>query len=194
MFNYLYRKLIHWSSHAHAPYYLVGVSFVESSFFPIPPDVMLIPMVLGKPLKAWEYALIATISSVLGGLFGYMIGYFAFETIGQLLIDKFGYQAGYNQVVAWFGAYGWLAVLLAGFTPIPYKLFTITAGAVGMPLPGFVVASIFGRAGRFFLVALLIKSIGKRLEEKLIKYIDRIGWGSLAVCLIGITLYFFYKS
>lgn len=183
-----------WAKHQHAPYYLAGVSFVESSVFPIPPDVMLIPMVLGKPLRAWHYALLTTIASVLGGVFGYVIGYFAFETIAHSFIVEFGYEEMYQQVVAWFNSHGWLAVIVAGITPIPYKIFTIAAGAVKMPLWGFVTASIIGRAVRFFLVAGLVKSVGKRLEEKLLKYVDWIGWGLVVLGLIIYIGYYAFKN
>ena len=155
---------------------------------------MLIPMVLGKPVSAWHYALITTVASVLGGLLGYLIGYFAFETIGYSLIQQFNYVEQYQQVVQWFNKYGWLAVLVAGITPLPYKIFTITAGAAMMPLLGFVTASILGRATRFFLVALLVKTVGKKLEEKFIKYIDWAGWGLVLICLFIYLGYHVYKA
>ncbi|MCS5708387.1 DedA family protein [Candidatus Berkiella cookevillensis] len=195
MFSYLYGKVISWAKHQYAPYYLVGVSFAESSVFPIPPDVMLIPMVLGKPLRAWHYALITTIASVMGGVLGYLIGYFAFETIHHSFIVEFGYEAKYQQVVNWFDRHGWLAIAVAGsITPIPYKLFTIAAGAVKMPLWSFVIASMIGRASRFFLVAGLVKSLGKTLEERLLKYVDRIGWGFVILGLIIYIGYYVFKN
>lgn len=194
MFSYLYTKVVLWASHKRAPYYLAGVSFVESSVFPIPPDVMLVPMVLGKPLQAWYYAFISTVASVLGGLFGYMLGYFAFDAFGSAIIEYFGYEAQYNQVVGWFTQYGWAAVLAAAITPIPYKIFTIAAGALRMPVVGFVFASIVGRAIRFFLVAALVKTVGKKLEAKLLKYINHIGWGLLIFCSIAYLGYYVYQA
>ena len=190
MFQSLYHKVIRWASHQHAPYYLAGVSVAESSVFPIPPDVMLIPMVLGKPPNAWRYAFITTIASVFGGILGYLIGYLAFESFGLPLIHKFGYEAYFQTVAYWFEHYGWFAVLLAGITPIPYKLFTIAAGAAGMPILPFVLASIVGRAFRFFLVAGLTKTLGKSIETKLLKYFNVIGWGGLA--LIGLIVLGYY--
>lgn len=194
MFSFLYHKVIYWSKHQHAPYYLAGVSFAESSFFPIPPDVMLVPMVLGKPLSAWYYAFISTIASVLGGILGYLIGYFAFEMFGLSIIQQLGLTEQYHQVVQWFEHYGWQAVIVAGFTPIPYKIFTIAAGAVKMSMPGFVLASLIGRAGRFFLVSFLVKTLGKKIEERLIKYIDWLGWGIVILGVLAYLGYYVYKG
>lgn len=194
MFSYLYGKVLHWAKHHHAPYYLAGVSFAESSVFPIPPDVMLIPMVLGKPLSAWWYAFISTIASVLGGAFGYLIGYFAFETFGYSILVKLDYVQQYQHVTTWFDVYGWHAVLIAGFTPIPYKIFTIAAGAAKMSMLSFLLASALGRGLRFFLVAFLVKTIGKKLESKLIRYIDWIGWGFVILCAIVFAGYHVYKA
>jgi membrane protein YqaA with SNARE-associated domain len=190
LFSHIYTKVVRWASHKRAPYFLAGVSFVESSIFPIPPDVMLVPMVLGKPLQAWYYAFISTVASVLGGLFGYMLGYFAFDAFGSVIIEYFGYEAQYSQVVGWFTTYGWIAVLVAAITPIPYKVFTLAAGALRMPILGFVLASIIGRAIRFFLVAALVKTVGKKLEAKLLKYINHIGWGLLIFCAIAYLGYY----
>ncbi len=194
MFSHLYTKVVQWASHKRAPYYLAGVSFVESSVFPIPPDVMLVPMVLGKPLQAWYYAFISTLASVLGGLFGYLLGYFAFDAFGSAIIEYFGYEAQYAQVVDWFTQYGWIAVFAAAITPIPYKIFTIAAGALRMPVLGFLLASLIGRALRFFLVAALVKTVGKKLEARLFKYINHIGWGLLIFCAIAYLGYYVYQA
>lgn len=191
LFRRLYDTVLNWSKHDHAPFYLAGVSFVESSVFPIPPDVMLIPMVLGKPAKAWQYAFITTIASIVGGIFGYALGYFAFELIGEPFVQAFGYQQLYAQVVNWFDTYGFFAVLVAGFTPIPYKLFTIAAGASQMALVPFVIASIFGRGLRFFLVAGIVSHLGKKLEPLIIKYIELMGWLGLALIGIIVLIYQF---
>lgn len=192
MFRYLYEKVLNWSHHRHAPYYLAGVSFAESSFFPIPPDVMLIPMVMSKPHKAWDFAAITTISSILGGILGYLMGYFAFEWLGQPLIQAFGYEEQYQTLVSWFSKYGFIAVVLAGFTPIPYKLFTLAAGATQMALFPFIVGSIVGRGLRFYLVAALIRYLGKRLEPVIVRYIDAIGWASILAVMVAAGLYWAY--
>jgi len=183
-FRHLYLKVVNLSKHHHAPYYLAGVSFVESSFFPIPPDVILIPMVLGKPLKAWQYATITTISSILGGLLGYAIGYYFFELIGEPMVKALGYQVAYLRVVEWFSHYGFYALLIAGFTPIPYKLFTIASGAAQMLLFPFIIASVIGRGCRFFLVAGLLRYFGMKVEKVILKYIDIIAWSSLAIVMV----------
>ena len=192
MFRYLYEKVLNWSHHRHAPYYLAGVSFAESSFFPIPPDVMLIPMVMSKPERAWDFAAITTISSILGGILGYLIGYFAFEWLGQPLIEAFGYEEQYHSLVSWFSKYGFIAVVLAGFTPIPYKLFTLAAGATQMALLPFIVGSIVGRGLRFYLVAALIRYLGKRLEPVIVKYIDAVGWASIVLVVLAVAFYWVF--
>ncbi len=150
LFRSIYDKMIQWSGHKKAPYYLAGVSFIESSVFPIPPDVMLIPMVISRPMKAWEYAFITTLFSILGGLLGYAIGYFAFEWIAEPFITMMGYEASYNKVVKWFAEYGIWIIIAGGFTPIPYKIFTIAAGMTEMFLFPFLIGSCIGRALRFF--------------------------------------------
>lgn len=192
MFRYLYNKVQHWSQHRHAPYYLAGVSFAESSFFPIPPDVMLIPMVMSTPNKAWNFATITTISSILGGILGYLIGYYAFELLGEPLVHAFGYEQQYEKLVNWFTKYGFIAVVLAGFTPIPYKLFTLAAGATQMAMMPFVVGSIVGRGLRFFMVAALIRYLGKRLEPMIVRYIDAIGWGMIALMVLAAGYYWLF--
>lgn len=189
IFRSLYDLMIRWSGHRHAAYYLAGVSFVESSFFPIPPDVMLIPMILSRPMKAWEYAFITTLFSILGGLFGYTIGYFAFEWLAEPFIQLMGYEPAYNRVVKGFNDYGIWIIILAGFTPIPYKIFTIAAGMTHMLLWPFMVGSCIGRTTRFFLVAGLVSCFGKRVESVVLKYIECIGWLVLLIVFAGVLYY-----
>jgi len=189
IFSTLYSMTLSWAAHRHASWYLGGLSFAESSFFPIPPDVMLAPMALAKREKAWRYATITTVASVLGGVFGYMIGMFAFEMVEPLLHD-FGYWDRFQKAVVWFEEWGFWVVFLAGFSPIPYKVFTISAGTVGMALFPFVLASIIGRGARFFLVAGLVRWGGEKIDQLLKDYVDRIGW--LIVALV-IILYLAFK-
>lgn len=184
IFSPLYDLAMRWAAHPHAPRYLAGLSFAESSFFPVPPDVMLAPMVLAAPQRAWWYALLTTLASVAGGLAGYAIGYFALSAITPLLQDL-GYYSDYLVVKSWFETWGFWAILLAGFSPIPYKLFTIAGGALAMLLPTFLLGSLLGRGGRFFLVAALIKLGGSRLEAGLRRYIDGIGWAVVALLVIA---------
>jgi membrane protein YqaA with SNARE-associated domain len=189
IFSALYDKVIGWSRHRHAPFYLGGLSFAESSFFPIPPDVMLAPMALARPHKAWHYALLTTLASVLGGMLGYLIGVFAFEMV-EPWIHQAGYQDAYQQAGDWFRVWGFWAIFLAGFSPIPYKVFTISAGVIGMAFLPFVLASAIGRGARFYLVAGLMRWGGERMEQTLRAYIDRIGW---LLILLVIALYFVFN-
>lgn len=182
-FSRTYEKMLVWAAHRHAVWYLGGLSFAESSFFPIPPDVMLIPMALARPGRAWRYALITTIASALGGVFGYLIGMFAFELIEPLL-HEFGYWERFQLTVEWFREWGFWVVFLAGFSPIPYKVFTISAGTVGMVFLPFLLASLIGRGGRFFLVAGLIRWGGERMDRLLRSYIDRLGWIFVALAIV----------
>ncbi len=179
-----------WVQHRHAPWYLGMLSFAESSFFPIPPDVMLAPMSLAKPDRAWRLALLTTVTSVLGGLLGYLLGLLVFDLIEPLL-HRSGYWDHYQQAQAWFDAWGFWAIFLAGFSPIPYKVFTITAGAIAMPLAPFIVASAIGRGARFFLVAALMRWGGARMESVIRANIDRLGWLTI---LVALTAYFLVKE
>ena len=141
------------------------VSFAESSFFPIPPDAMILPMVLARPDRAWTIALVATVTSVLGGIAGYAIGYYLLETLGQWVIDLYGMQAGFEQYRHWYAEYGLWLILIKGLTPIPYKLVTIASGAAAFDFWIFVFASILTRGARFFLVAALLKYFGPPIRE-----------------------------
>lgn len=185
IFSKLYNRVIEWSRHRHAPYYLAAVSFAESSMFPVPPDVMLVSMSLVKPKNSWCYATLATIASVLGGILGYVIGVFLFPFVFAYF-EWLGYAEAYHTVQHWFHVWGILVVFVAGFSPIPYKLFTIGAGAMQLALFPFIVASLIGRGLRFFLVAGAMYWRGERLHHLMHKYIDAIGW---FVVGSGILLY-----
>lgn len=176
LFGPLYDRVLDWSRHRHAERYLAALSFSESSFFPIPVDVMLAPMCLANLSKAWRYALIATITSVLGGLAGYAIGYGAFEMIEPWLRNSERYWAAYETSRDWFDEYGVWVIFVAGFSPIPYKVFTIAGGVAALSLPVFFVASLIGRGARFFLVAGLLVWGGERFEATLRTHVERIGW------------------
>ena len=183
MFQRLYDRVIELSAHRRAPAFLSVLSFTESSVFPIPPDVMLAPMCLAQPAKSLQYAALCTLFSVIGGMAGYLIGSLAFEWIEPWLMDS-SYAGAFNNAVAAFENWGFWYILLAGFTPIPYKVFTVSAGVVGMPFLAFIGGSIVGRGGRFFLVAALIRLGGEKLAGRLRKYIDLIGWITLALVAI----------
>jgi membrane protein YqaA with SNARE-associated domain len=190
IFSKLYERVMLWARHPHANRYLIGLSFAESSFFPIPPDVMLAPMSLARPNKAWGYAMLTTLASVVGGIFGYLIGMFAFDLIEPWL-HKLGYWNRYTEAVTWFETWGVWIVFLAGFSPIPYKIFTITSGVLGLAFLPFVLASAVGRGARFYLVAGLMVWGGERMEQALRQYIDRLGWLLIIVVVVG---YFLWKS
>lgn len=177
-----------WARHRHAPWYLGGMSFAESSFFPIPPDVMLAPMCLANPARAWRFALITTLASVAGGLFGYLIGAFAFDLI-EPLIRGGRYWGHYLQAQAWFEKWGFWAVFIAGFSPIPYKVFTIAAGVASMALLPFTIASLIGRGARFYLVAGLMAWGGPRMEAVLHRYVDRLGWATVAAVVVAVLVF-----
>lgn len=187
LFSPLYARAMQWARHRHAPVYLGTMSFAESSFFPVPPDVMLAPMCLAQPGHAWRFALLTTLTSVAGGLAGYAIGYFAFEAIAPWL-QTTKYWASYQTAVQWFNDYGFWAVFIAGFSPIPYKVFTIAAGALSMTLTPFILASLIGRGARFFLVAGLMKWGGARMEAALHRYVDRLGWATVALVAVALLI------
>ncbi len=186
-FSALYRRVMQWSRHRYATFWLLLVSFTEASCFVVPPDVMLAPMSLAKPHKAWFYAAITTLASVMGGLLGYVIGIYAFHWIEPFLATL-GYMDAYLTAVGWFQQWGGWAIFLAGFTPIPYKIFTIASGVVGMAVGPFVIGSLVGRGLRFFLVAGLMRWGGVELETQLHRWIDRIGWATVIVVVAGYLL------
>ena len=190
IFGPLYERVIRWSRHRHAEWYLGAMSFAESSFFPIPVDVILAPMCMATPERSWRYALIASLLSVIGGVAGYAIGYLAFEAIEPWLRESY-YWGAYQTARAWFDTYGFWTVFVAGFSPIPYKVFTIAAGVAALNFPAFVVASIIGRGARFFLVAAFVRYAGVRLEATLLRNIERIGWG---VLIVGVLIIGFFMA
>jgi len=188
IFSSLYDRVMVWSRHRHAPWYLAGLSFSESSFFPIPPDVMLAPMSMAEPRAAFRLAALTTAASVLGGLLGYLIGHFAFDLITPLVTEGGRYAKPFAAAEAWFEKWGVWAVLIAGFSPIPYKVFTISAGVLHMALIPFLIASAVGRGGRFFLVSALMAWGGERMERGLRTYVDRIGWVMVLLVVLVVIL------
>jgi membrane protein YqaA with SNARE-associated domain len=186
LFGPLYERVLNWSKHQHAERYLAALSFAESSFFPVPVDVMLAPMCLAERRHAWRYAAIAMVFSVIGGAAGYAIGYTAFDTIEPWLAES-SYWAAYETSRAWFDKYGFWAVFIAGFSPIPYKVFTIAAGVAVLNFPVFMLASLIGRGARFFLVAGLVVLGGDRLESTLQKHVERLGWAVVAIAAVIIA-------
>jgi len=168
----LYNWTVHWAKTKQAPYALFGIAFIESSFFPIPPDVLLIAMTIANRKKWIRYAAIATVGSVCGALLGYLIGWSFYETIGKPIVDAYNMQATVELLGRKYAENAFFVVFTAAFTPIPYKAITITAGLFRIALPILIIASIIGRAGRFFLVAGALRLFGKKIEAIIEKYFD----------------------
>lgn len=188
LFEPCYDMALRWAKHRHAAKYLGGLSFSESVFFPIPPDVMLAPMALSQPEKAWRLAFITTLASILGGVAGYCLGYFAFDAWLAPLITEWGYGEKIAKAMEWFETYGVWVVFLAGFSPIPYKIFTVSAGFLQMALLPFLLASAIGRGARFFLVAGLMRWGGAAMEQKLRQYVEAIGWTVVVLAILAYLL------
>ena len=199
MFNTLYKKCLDLAAHKSSKYYLALVSFVESSFFPIPPDVMVIPMVISKKKDFFKIFLIATIFSVLGGILGYFIGAFFFD-LGMQIMNIYGYEDKLNDLkknlINSKGFYAWLGVLfLAGFTPLPYKVFTIASGLIGFNIIVFILISIISRGLRFFIVSYLSYRFGNLFTKFMDKYGSK--WFTIIgilIVIIGILIYLLFRS
>jgi membrane protein YqaA with SNARE-associated domain len=185
MFQRLYEWTLSLAARPAAPYALGAVSFAESSFFPVPPDVMLGPMVIARPDRAWAYALIATAASVAGGLFGYAIGALLYDSVGQWLFNLYGLNRGAEAFRAAYAQYGHWIILIKGLTPIPYKLVTITSGFAGYDLFWFVVLSIVTRGARFFILAALLGRFGPSIKSVLDRHAGAVMAGLLATIVLG---------
>lgn len=177
----IYDSVFHLSKENGAIYWLFAVAFIESSFFPIPPDVMLIPMILAAPKKAWSIAGVATVGSVIGAYLGYAIGFYFFQLIAEPLLNFYGYLEKFNSFKDLYNQYGAWVVFGAGITPFPYKIITIASGVVHMNLIVFTIASIIARGMRFFLVAWLLKKYGETMREFIEK---NLGWLSILFLLL----------
>ena len=168
----LYDWVLSWAYRKYSSLALFVLAFAESSFFPVPPDVLQIALSVSKPKKSFIYALISSIGSVLGGILGYFIGLFLFDTIGGFIINALGYDAQFQSIGNLYNSYAFLAILVSAFTPIPYKVFTIAAGFWQIGLFPLIMASIVGRSARFFLVAALIYYFGSKTKEFIDKYFN----------------------
>jgi len=198
MFKTLYKKCLELAAHKSSNFYLGFVSFIESSFFPIPPDIMIIPMVIAKKKEYIKIFLIASIFSVLGGIFGYLIGYLFFD-LAMFVVEFYGYENKVENLKLSMsegsGFIAWLSILfLAGFTPLPYKAFTISSGLIAFNLPVFIIVSLISRSLRFFIVAYLSCKFG----ELFTKYMDKYGsrWFTIIgiiIVIIFIFIYLFFK-
>ena len=192
----LLRKLYDWtlekSKDPKAPWFLAIISFSESSFFPIPPDIILIPMVIAKRAKAWFFAFICTISSVLGGVAGYLIGYFFYLTIGEFIIELYSYQSEYSDFQSKYEGDIWLwFVFFAGLTPFPFKIITIASGVLKINMISFIAIALVSRGLRFYLVATLLKFFGNYIKEHIDKYFNLFTF-VFFILLIGGFIFFKY--
>lgn len=190
IFAPLYTKVMLWSKHKHAPFYLYTMAFFESIFWPVPVDIMLAPMALSKPQRAWRFAFWATAFSVLGGAVGYYLGHFLYHPVVLPFVELMGYQDKMLTAESWFYEWGVLVIFIASFTPIPFKIFTITAGMMGMIFAPFILTALIGRGLRFFLVAGLMVLGGSKMEEKLTRYVEVLGWVAI---IAAVMLYFALK-
>ena len=198
MFNTLYKKCLVLAAHKSSKYYLAVVSFIESSFFPIPPDVMVIPMVISKKNDFFKVFLIATIFSVLGGILGYLIGAFFFD-VGMQVMTFYGYENKLiglkDNLINSDGFYAWLSILfLAGFTPLPYKVFTIASGLIGFNILIFIIVSLISRGLRFFIVSYLSYKFGDLFTQFMDKHGSK--WFTIVgilIVLIGAIIYLIFK-
>ncbi len=192
----LFRKLYDWtlekSKDPKAPWFLAIISFSESSFFPIPPDIILIPMVIAKRAKAWFFAFICTISSVLGGVAGYLIGYFFYLTIGEFIIELYSYQSEYSDFQSKYEGEIWLwFIFFAGLTPFPFKIITIASGAFKINVISFIAIALVSRGLRFYLVATLLKFFGNYIKAYIDKYFNLFTF-VFFILLIGGFIFFKY--
>ena len=165
MLRALYDRILAYAASPRATWWLAAISFAESSFFPIPPDVMLVPMTLAQPAKAWRFAAICTIASVLGGVLGYLIGYALFDLLAKPVLALYGYGQKFEAFQAMYAEWGLWVILIKGLTPIPYKIVTIASGAAKFNFPLFLGASILTRGARFFLLAALLHFWGENIRS-----------------------------
>ena len=189
---FLLRKLYDWtlekSKHPKAAWFLSIISFAESSFFPIPPDIILIPMIIAKRTRAWFYAFVCTMSSVLGGLFGYCIGYFFYNSVGKIILEYYGLTNQFIIFEEYYLKYGILIVIGAGFTPFPYKFITIASGVFGLNVFLFTVVSFFSRGLRFYLLSFLLKFFGEKIEKLIDKYFNILAILFFVLLVAGIVV------
>jgi membrane protein YqaA with SNARE-associated domain len=191
IFQPMYAKAMLWAKHKNAPALLGVLSFFEAFIFPVPPEMMLAPMCLAKPRSGFWYAGISLAASMVGMFIGYAMGYFAID-LAMPLVEKMGYATKFESIKKDVIDNGFLLLLAAGFTPIPFKIFTVAAGAAGMPLLPFFFGALIGRGKRVFLVAAAIRLGGEKAEAKLQKYIEPIGWIATAI-LVLLVMWIFIK-
>ena len=184
MFRALYDWTLRLASHRHAIRSMAVISFCESSFFPIPPDVMVVPMVLARRDQAYLIATVCTVSSVLG----YVIGYFLYDSVGRWLMDFYGMQHGIEEFRRWYSEWGAAIILVKGLTPIPFKLVTIASGFAAFSFPIFIFTALITRGVRFFAIAWLLKRYGAPMQEFIERRLTLVGWSFLFILVGGFAL------
>jgi membrane protein YqaA with SNARE-associated domain len=186
------RRLYDWTmglaAHPHAMTWLAVIAFLESSVFPIPPDILIIPMVLAAPTRAWRVVAVASAASVLGGLAGYAIGFFLFETIGRAIIEFYGYLGKFERFQDWYREWGGWIVFAGGFSPIPYKVITIASGSVQLDLWTFSIVSIISRTGRFLLVAVLLWKFGAPIRAFIERWLGPLTFLFVVFLVLGFVI------
>lgn len=176
------------STHPKAPWAMSAFSFAESSFSPLPPDPMLVAMMLANPKRSWFFATLCTLSSVVGGILGYAIGYFLFESIGRYIINLYNLHTSYATFKSWFNEYGFWIIVIKGLTPIPYKLVTITCGAIHLNLITFLVSSLISRGMRYYFEAFVIWKYGAFITHRLSKYALPLFLITIALTILGFVI------
>lgn len=184
----LYNWTIGWANRPGGTYALFLLAFAESSFFPIPPDVLLIALCVGAPTKAFRFALVCTVGSVLGGVAGYAIGYWGYEAVGQPIVQAYHGEPVMEKIKLWYDEYGFWGNLAAAVTPIPYKVFTIASGVFKFDFLQFLLASVVGRGLRFFVVGGLIYHFGPKMKDLIEKYFDLFAIGGMILLIGGFVL------
>lgn len=192
LFRPWYERALAWSRHPKAPWLLTGLSFIEAIFFPVPPEVMLAPMSLAQPKRALWFATLSLAGSMVGMFIGYALGYFALD-LAMPLVEKLGYAEEFESIKTQAADNGFWLLLIAGFTPIPFKVFTIASGAVGMPLLPFFFGALVGRGKRVYLVAGAIRLGGEKAEKALHRYIEPVGWTALLL-FVGLVAWLVVRA
>jgi membrane protein YqaA with SNARE-associated domain len=186
--QWLYHRLMAMAEGRHALWVMMAVSFAESSIFPLPPDPLLVPMMIARPQRAYRYALLCTLASVLGGLVGYALGALLFEAVARPLLDLYGLEPSFEIFRAHFAAWGSWIIIAKGLTPIPFKLVTIASGAVGLDISRFVLACVIARAGRYLLLAVLLRRYGSAVRGVLDRYLTLVAVGGALLLVAGVMV------
>ena len=188
MLHRLYHRVLQLAASRHAPWWLAAVAFAESSFFPVPPDALLIPMALARPNRAVRYALICTAASVVGGMLGYLIGYALFDSVARPILEFYGALPQYQAFEQRFAAIGLYFILIKGLLPIPYKIVTIACGALHFSFATFVVASLVTRGARFLLWAVLLKAFGREAQAFIDRRLPWVLGATAAAAVLGVVM------